>query len=553
MKYNKILLAVSLFGLVAISSSCDKETDKEDKVIAPEYTKDEYPFTTIYKNSGSFVFSPYNELFPNANEKLTYHINKSIGTSNYLKLEFETDSNMVGWISYCDEADSSKTYEEKIFVKAGDTKFTTFLDNYRDGAYGKFASKKILDISFRSVDSTKFANFTFKSLSHSNRKVHEGRMFIDDGTIKLGTSVRFGGAIEWLERIDINIIEYLDSGRNVRIDKDIDPSTIESNKLISSEVNMINIYDYGREIQPSYYLQVDKDNNGYDPKTLYNYDSIEGKPKYNPILCGGVGDPNTGLRVGAQIVDYEYKEDHIYFKTKGQDWMFVNDQAQGYIEVNYHFGEDGVLVVDNTYTDFYGFAGLNSTRNPMSGQETPATYFVYPLNYFYCKTKQRTINDPFLGPQGKSGVIAVESPTAATPSAGNYFYGLKSSSLYNRCDWAAFVNDQGFGAGIYMPNSDYIMASRGNVSNKYSDNANHSYLNHFYNFGNDLVPSYAASNYNYINPQIRRRMVEYIPLKYSYALFIGDVEEMDEAFAKAKENGLTNEELVMSEGSWPRV
>ena len=508
MKLSKILFATSLLGVLVTTTACGKTEEPEKEPEIP-YTKDEYPFTTIYKNTGSFAFELYNHTFPEASHKITYMINKSIGKNNFLKLEFEVDTNAVGWILYADENDPSKTYEEKFFVKAGDTKFTTFLDNYRDGAYGAFASKKIISISFRGVDSEKIGHITFKSLAYSNRSINTERMFIDDGTIKLGTSVKFGGAVEWLERIDINVIEYLDSGRNVRIDKDIDPNAIEKDNLISTEVNMVNIYDYGREIQPSYYLQVDKDHNNYEPKTKYNYPAIGGSFKYNPILCGGVGDPDTGLRVGAQVVDYEYKPDHIYIKTKAQDWMFVNDQAQGYMEVTYRFGDDGVLIVDNTYTDFYGFASLDSILNPMSGQECPATYFVYPLNYFYVKTKARTVNDPFLGPQGGNGVIPVESPTAGTPGAGKYFYAFDSSYLKNSCDWSAFVNDQGFGAGIFMPNCDRVIASRGWTSTKYSDNYNHGYLGHFYNFGDEYTPSYAASNYNYINPQLKRRMVEY--------------------------------------------
>ena len=52
---------------------------------------------------------------------------------------------------------------------------------------------------------------------------------------------------------------------------------------------------------------------------------------------------------------------------------------------------------------------------------------------------------------------------------------------------------------------------------------------------------------------LRRRMIEYVPLEYSYAIYIGDVDEMDEAFATAKENGLTNENLTSEKGTWPRV
>lgn len=551
---NKLLMISSLVALTSIVSGC-KNGGEEPKPVEEEeipYTLDEYKFKKVYENSGEFRFGLYNDSMPKAASKVVYKINKSIGTDNYLKIELETDCNLVGWINYSDENNPSKTNSEKFFIEKGSTEFKTFLDAFRDSCYGGFKKKIINEVIFSSVESEYYGKMTFKSLSCSDRVINTERMYIDDGTIKLGTSVKFGGSVEWLERIDIYVCEYLDNGLNVRIDRDIDPATIQKDRFISSEVNMVNIYDYGREIQPSYYLKVDKEHNGYDPKTKYNYESLDGHAKYNPIQCGGVGDHATGVLVGAQVIDYEYKPDHIYIKSKGQDWMFENDQAEGYIEVNYHFGEDGVLVVDNSYTDFYGFSGLNSVDNPMSGQETPATYFSYPLNYFYMKTKNKTIYDPYVGPQNGLGTC-VEDPAASGGAAGSYFYGLKGNYSKNNCDWFAFTNDQKFGAGIYMPNCDYFIASRGNVSTNYNEKYNRSYNNLLYNFGSDYTPSYAASNYNYLNPQIRRRMIEYVPLQYQYCLFIGDVEEMDEAFANAKASGIDNEILTRNEGTWPRV
>ncbi len=548
MKKNKILLALSLPALIFGAVACNQKGSPKE---TPKYTEDSYLFETIFTNTDSFTFDKYSDLFPENCKSVVYNINKSIGGHNYLKIELETDCNLVGWITYVDETDEKKTNTEKFYIEAGKTEFKTFLDAYRESCYGGFKKKKITKLEFKSVDSTKNGTMKFKTLGHSDREINTERMYIDDGTLRFGTSVKFGGSIEYLERIDIYVTEYLDSGRNVRIDRDVDPSSIDSSRLISKNVNMVNIYDFGREIQPSYYLKVDKETNGYDPKTKYNYESITGSFSYNPIQCGGVGDPKTNYVVGAQIIDYEYKPDHIYIKTKGQDWMFENDQAEGYIESYYHFGDDGLLITDNTYVDFYGFKGLNSVNNPMSGQETPATYFVYPLNYFYIKTKNRTIFDPFVGEQGH-GHVAFEDP-ASSGEAETYYWAVKSQYLANHCDWMAYVNDQKFGAGIFMPNADYYIASRGHSSCKYTDSYNSGYFKGMYDFGDKLTPSYAAMNYNYMNPQLRRRMVEYVPLTYSYAIFIGDVDEMDVAFTNVREQGLTNESLTSSEGTWPRV
>lgn len=551
MKKTKLLLLGLPLIAVATGTLTGCSNDKPVEEDVPHYTTGNYRFQTIYRNTGSFTFEKYDDTNPSKSKKITYYIDKSIKNFNYIKLELETDTDMVGWLSYVNEDNKEESNTEKFFVKAGDTEFRTFLDSFRAGGFGRFKNKRITSIAFQGVDTSKCGTFSLKSIAISDRTYSNEKMFIDDGTIKLGTSVNYGGSIEWLERIDINIVEYIDAGGNVRIDKDIDPSTIKESRLISSSVNMVNTYDLGREVQPSYYLNVNKEANGYDPKTEYKYESISGNIKYNPIQCGGVGDISKGIITEPQVIDYEYTKDRIYVKTKGQDWMFVNDQAEGYIEATYHFGDDGLLIVDNSYVDFYQFANLNSVDNPMDGQETPATYFVYPLNYFYCKTKTRTINDPFVGPQG-SGYQAIEDPSATLPGAGNYFYAIRSGYMKNRCDWVANVNDQRFGAGIYMPNADYYIASRGSVSNSYSNKQNSSYTDRFYDFGDGLTPSYAASNYNYINPQLRRRMIEFVPLQFTYALFIGDVSEMEEAFDNAKSQGLTNECLTMSTGTWPK-
>lgn len=541
------LLALEIFGITMGTIACNSQKKEE----TPNYTPDTYNFKKYYSNTGSFTFDRYLENTPALCRIVTYKINKSIGKSTFFKIELETDCNLVGWIAYCDSNNKEKTNVEKFFIEEGDKEFCSFFDSFRSGAFGAFENKDILSIAFQSVDSTKEGKFTFKSFSAVEREYSHEKMYIDDGTLKFGTSVNYGGCIEWVERIDINVIEYIDSGGNVRIDKDIDPSMVSSNRLISSNVNMVNTYDLGREIQPSYYLKVNKENNGYNPLTEYKYESITGTFSYNPIQCGGVGDIEKGIVTEPQIIDYVYKQDHIYFKTKGQDWMFVNDQAQGYIEANYHFGDDGLLIVDNSYIDFYQFTNLNSVNNPMSGQETPATYFVYPLNYFYCETKSRTINDPYVGPQGYGNSV-VEDPASTAPSPGTYFYGFKANNMKNNCDWIANVNDQKFGAGIFMPNADYYIDSRGQPSCAYSDRQNCTYSKRFYDFGDKLTPSYAASNYNYMNPQLRRRMIEFVALEYQYAIYVGDVSEMREAFANAKEQGLTNDNLTLSENTWPK-
>jgi hypothetical protein len=67
-----------------------------------------------------------------------------------------------------------------------------------------------------------------------------------------------------------------------------------------------------------------------------------------------------------------------------------------------------------------------------------------------------------------------------------------------------------------------------------------------------MIPSYAAFNYSYINPSILRKMVNFVPLEYQYALFVGTTEEMSATFDGLKKDGVvTNDNLLDKENGWP--
>ncbi|MBQ8406063.1 MAG: hypothetical protein IJX09_05370, partial [Clostridia bacterium] len=61
-------------------------------------------------------------------------------------------------------------------------------------------------------------------------------------------------------------------------------------------------------------------------------------------------------------------------------------------------------------------------------------------------------------------------------------------------------------------------------------------------------------NYSYINPGIQRKMIDFVPLEYSYALFIGDTDQMKEVFTGLQKDGiLTNASLTKTDESvWPK-
>lgn len=527
-----LLICFSVFGATACgggggdsadsSSLPDKET--------PSYTTDDYVFKTVYTDGEARTMAQYNAQDPTFNGVERYTINKTIGNDNYIKLELETNVNLVGTISYCDVTDPTKTHTEKFFIEKDTTEFKTFLDAFRAGAYGKFR-KMVTEITLQNVDEESIGEVTLKSFSVSDRTYDpDYEMYIDDGTLRFGTSLSFGGCIKSIERIDADVVEYLDESNNIRIERDID---VDEVNVISDRVNLVNVYDLGREIQQSLYWQVTTAN-GYKPVGDNKY-SDEVEPNYNPIQCGSA----TG--VYPQIVDYSYKEDCLYVKAYGQDWFFENSVDATYYENWFYFGEDGVLLIDNKITNFTQFTGTD--KFVASGQETPAFYCVQPLNYFYCETKQGTIMDNALSP---IPTTKENYKTSLNDNVtGAYHYELDAK--YVPQAWCAFVNENLFGIGIYSPNANKFNASRGRTSTNLSEKANGEVNSNIYQEDySKITPSCYVNNYNYLNTSITVKMTDFIPLEFSYAIFAGEVDEMREAFNALQESGT----MVKKELSW---
>lgn len=534
---RKISLAVaalmcfsSAFSMACGKTDGGKTSDNEQPAETPRYTEENYTFKTVFTCDDIRVLEKYNAKDPSLVPAASYAINKSLGNDAYIKLELETDVNLVGTISYFNSTNPSETNTEKFFIEAGATEYKAFLDSFRGGAYGKY-KKVVTEITLQNVDEEKAGTVKFKTLSVSDRTYDpEYMMYIDDGTMRLGTSLSFGGCIRSIERIDGDVVEYLDNESNIRIERDVDTDEVN---VISDSVNLVNTYDLGREIQQSLYWTV-KPANGYTPKGDNKY-STETEPNYNPIQCGSAGG------IYPQVVDYSYSEDCIYVKAYGQDWFFENNIDCTYYENWFYFGKDGVLIVDNKITNFTQFVGTE--KFPATGQETPAFYCVQPLNYFYCETKQGVIMDNALSSIPSTKENYKTSLNDYVEGAYHYELDTKNTPL----NWCAFVNSNMFGLGIYSPNATKFNASRGVTSTSITEPSNTAVNDYMYKEDySKITPSCWVSNYNYINANINVKMVDFIPLEFSYALFAGDVDEMRDAFNDLSESGA----MVKKELSW---
>ena len=442
-------------------------------------------------------------------ESVEIPLQAEVGDKNYFSINLQTDVHLVGYIHYENSKNSAQTNEEKIFIEAGAKEFAAFLDAFRVGAQGAY-DKTITKLTLQNVGQ-KAGNVEVKSVGISSRSYdRNAELYIEDGKLKVGTSLSMGGALRHLEKLNADVVEYLDGEGNVCIKSNVDKTQVD---MVTDAVNFINIHDLGREIQQSYYSLVGE-KNGYAPTEEVLYD---GTLYYNPVQAGSTGDKQS------QIIDFSISEGIIYVKTKPLEWFFDNTLSDSYMENTYILDGSGTLRVRNRFVNFSQFIDMDKTGARL--QELPAVYLVHPLNYFYSETVEGDIFDPYLAPL----MTSTQKLGLSHSVSGRYHYSLKNGKLKN--EWSAFVNEDKFGVGIYMPGAQKYNASRGFTTSRYDFFDNHHHEEDIHNLpAMKYTPSAYVCNYNYFSPTSQLLMRDFVPLEYEYAIFIGSVDEMRSVF-----------------------
>lgn len=217
--------------------------------------------------------------------------------------------------------------------------------------------------------------------------------FIDNGSIKLGVSKDLGGAITYLSK----------SG---------------------SDENVINNYDWGRQIQMSFFAgPVPYDEKGQKPKDHWKHIG------WNPIQAG---DDHGN---GSKIVKLTVKKDSIYVKCIPMQWPLNNLPGEctyeSYIVLKGKTAEVRCRLV-NTRSD--------KTQYPGRHQELPAVYANGPC---YRLVTYRG-DKPFSG----GDVVRIPKKQGRGVSW-NYWLATEN--------WAALVNDDNWGLGIYKPDNSLFI------------------------------------------------------------------------------------------------
>ncbi len=277
-----------------------------------------------------------------------------------------------------------------------------------------------------------------------------GMSYLDNGVVRIGINLDIGGAITYLSK----------SG---------------------SDENIINSHDWGRQIQMSFY-------SGPAP---YYPDSGKKPNKHwtfigwNPIQSGDT------FNNPSEVIEHRNTGTEMYVKCIPMHWPLDNEPGQCTFEC-------WLTLVDNTVRvrSQINNAREDKTQYKARGQELPAVY----TNGAYYRLLTYDGDQPFSGAPVRriEKVWDTSIPPAEAP-------GGPWDHWYATENWAALVRDDGFGLGIWTPNTfDYKGGFAGTPGSGGAKDA----------------PT------GYISPTRREILDHNIQYRYDYTLIVGQLDEI---------------------------
>jgi hypothetical protein len=212
-------------------------------------------------------------------------------------------------------------------------------------------------------------------------------LYLDNGTIRLGVDLSLGGAITYLSKS-------------------------------KSDLNLINSWDWGRQVQMSYYSgPVPFTPNGKQPAPKWK------GLGWNPVQAG------DHFGNASKTIEHSNDGKSIYIKCIPMQWPLNNVPLEGTFEAWYSLDGPAVKVrsrLNNARSD--------KTQWPARTQELPAVYTNAP---FY-KLMTYTGDKPF-----SHGELTPIDHRMAPKDPWGHWYATEN--------WAALLNDDGWGLGVWNP------------------------------------------------------------------------------------------------------
>lgn len=395
---------------------------------------------------------------------------------NYYSLLYTSSQPLWIYVGY--EKDGA-LYEELCFLDATTEpkSFNSYIDGFMDGAAA--AGFKSIRFDNRGEDN---ASIEIVSLAITKQASIDGYVYLANDYIKIGADLVYGGALAYLSYVKepVALVEM-----NGRAEVGIGyADLVSSDKIMSTDVNLLNNYDPGRLVQQSYY-GTNGANDDYEPGVFMNREW-----NYNPVMGG-----DRGL-YHSKIVDFRLTDTYIYVKCRPMDWGKENSPTLSYMESTYSL--DGRnLIVDNRFVDYSPYKHITCN------QELPAFYVIEPLyRLAYYEGNKAWTNEEL--------TFKDDLP----------FWDGVWPNFRSRENWWAWVNgaDDGFGLGLYVPN---VTSVTGGI------------FQHDGKINNDPAKSNPTS---YIAPLTQLKLVNFKPLEYSYAISCGRLSEIRASIATLAEN-----------------
>lgn len=544
---------VSLFlALAAFASftSCDKlfgvgqgDGSASDSASEPAYTFES-------------VFSSMETVRLKSGEVKQFSVDKNIAGKEYVKLSLTSNANLLGAFTYKNVDDPAQVVTEEFYIEPSkeQIEFKQFFDAFRGNGVGLF-QKHLISVSLKNLDAIP-AEVCLSDISVADREVpeFEKEIYIEKENLKVGADLAMGGTLSYLEKTEwegLTIDEVIDHNNNVSID--VNAKEQDSTKMpLSSSVNLINIFDAGREIQQSYYadvggsMQEATGANGYDRRWSYTATREGYYWPYNPVQGG---DEVCNL---SQIIDYEQGDNYLYIKVRAMDWgngyarpeknhpdyeQYKNGRTtKSYIE-NWYTIKNGMLYVDNRFIDWNGFTDMENI--PYHTLEIPATYVVHPLHTFVCYT-------------GYNAWDLSDTTYDRQKNLAGWWDENAHINNYHPEDWFAWVNDNNFGVGVYIPGAGgYVSGRNDRLSEATLKNNRSAYeskmaTQYLYNkiAPTSMYTSCYVGNTSYTAPVVNVRMKEYVAFSYTYVIAVDYLDIMRGNFKVIYDAGeITNEGL----------
>ncbi len=500
------------------------------------------------------------------NNVYTFASTVAASAFNRYVITYKSDAYVEGIITYGDNTTEQFFLEPSSNFDDGNGKFTSFVDGYlkkyvnasmKMDKVTSSTKSGIKSISFTLLDN-KTGTFDLLSVTTENKADMPATMTneatvmantiktFENDKYKVGIDILNGGAVYQLYLLNSDIVArvYNINGKDAtKVDYKykLDAAYGTNYKSESTQVNLINYYDNGRELQQSYY------GTGEKPYEQGYYNSADWN--YNPVQAGNV------VGEASKVIDYEIGEDYIYIKARPLDWAKWSDEwasnnpgvtnhetgetykpihgdgyvTDTYVEARYVF-EDGLI---KTYCRMVDYSGLPSAQTT---QELPAFYTIEPLNqYVYNNVTEDKVW------QEKNLVYDSEPEFwGITPDYIKNCYPNGFSANKNTPEnWAAFMASQdadSFGIGLYTPEvtNFFYGVYPPKHSGASADNAH-------YRHAVTVNPAKEV-NTSYIAPIGVRTFESYTPTEYEFYISTGTVDQIRDSFGAVCKHSNTHNE-----------